>query len=350
LGCGVLFYASDARAAKSEASHSASKQPNIIFIMADDLGYGDVGCFGQKQIKTPQLDQMATEGLRFSQAYAGAPVCAPSRCVLMTGLHQGHGRVRGNVDATSLPATLLAEDVTVASVLKDAGYKTGLIGKWGLGEPQKNAQGLPGRHGFDFFYGYLKQGHAHNYYPDYLWQNTEKVKLPNVVSDDPALKHNVSSKRVEYSHDLFAEQALKFVRDHKDQPFFLDLSFTIPHANDEAGDKGMEVPSLGEYENKDWPAPQKGYAAMVTRMDGDIGRLFALLKELKIDDNTLVIFTSDNGAHQEGGFNPRFFDSSGPFRGFKGNVTDGGIHEPMIAGPVTCRREKRPTRRCTLPT
>ncbi|HEX4413211.1 MAG TPA: arylsulfatase [Lacipirellulaceae bacterium] len=331
LVCIAWLVSVDAQAGKSEPSKSTERRPNIIFILADDLGYGDVGCYGQKQIKTPQLDQMAADGLRFTQAYAGAPVCAPSRCVLMTGLHQGHARVRGNVEAMSLPATLLADDVTVATVLKDAGYKTALIGKWGLGEPQKNAQGLPNRHGFDYFYGYLKQGHAHNYYPDYLWRNESKVKLPNVISDDPALRHNVSSKRVEYSHDLFAQETLKFVREHKDQPFFLDLSLTIPHANDEAGDKGMEVPSLGEYEKKDWPEPQKGYAAMVTRMDADIGRLFALLKELKIDDNTLVIFTSDNGPHQEGGFNPRFFDSNGPLRGFKGNVTDGGIREPMIA-------------------
>ena len=239
--------------------------------------------------------------------------------------------MRGNIDARTPPAALRADDVTVAQVLKDAGYATGLIGKWGLGEPQKNEQGLPRRHGFDYFFGYLKQGHAHNYYPSYLWRNETKVKLPNVLSTDPKLKNNVSEKKVVYSHDLFAKEALKFVREHQKQPFFLYLALTIPHANDEAGDKGMEVPDLGEYAKTDWPAPQKGYAAMVTRMDGDIGRLLALLRELQIEDNTLVIFTSDNGPHHEGGFNPDFFDSNGPLRGYKGGVTEGGIREPMIA-------------------
>ncbi len=255
----------------------------------------------------------------------------PSRCVLMTGMEEGHARIRGNTEFWRPGASLLASDRTVASVLKDAGYATAAIGKWGLGDPQKAKPGLPRRHGFDYFFGYYRQGHAHNYYPDFLWRNEAKVKLPNVISDDPAFHHNVASKKVVYSHDLFAKEALKFVREHKDEPFFLYLPFTIPHANDQAGDHGMEVPDYGQYANKDWPEPQKGYAAMVTRMDGDIGRLFDLLRELKIDDNTLVIFTSDNGPHHEGGFDPDFFDSNGPLRGYKGGVTEGGIREPMIA-------------------
>jgi arylsulfatase A-like enzyme len=327
----VLFVVTTTGRSNFASAATAAGRPNIIFIMADDLGYGDAGCYGQKQIKTPNLDRMAVEGLRFTQAYAGAPVCAPSRCVLMTGLHQGHARVRGNTEATTPAAALRADDVTVAQVLKDVGYATGLIGKWGLGEPQKNQQGLPRRHGFDYFFGYLKQGHAHNYYTNYLWRNESKVKLPNVISTDPALKHNVAEKKVQYSHDLFANEALKFVRDHQNEPFFLYLALTIPHANDEAGDKGMEVPDYGEYANRDWPEPQKGYAAMVARMDRDIGRLLDLLGELKLDDNTLVIFTSDNGPHHEGGFDPDFFDSNGPLRGYKGGVTEGGIREPMIA-------------------
>ncbi len=220
------------------------KRPNIIVILADDLGYGDLGCYGQKRIKTPSIDAMASEGLRFTDAYAGATVCAPSRCVLMTGLHIGHARVRGNTPNLKAQS-LTADDVTVAQVLKDAGYATGLIGKWGLGHDKKAPDGLPNRHGFDYFFGYLAQGHAHNYYPDYLWRNQEKVKLKNVLSTDPAFKGNVAVKKVEYAHDLLVENALKFVRDHREQPFFLYLAFTIPHANDEAGDKGMEVPDYG---------------------------------------------------------------------------------------------------------
>jgi arylsulfatase A-like enzyme len=320
--------------ANTSALADANK-PNIIFILADDLGYGDVGCYGQKRIKTPNIDQMAAEGMRFTQGYAGATVCAPSRCVLMTGLHNGHGRVRG-LDPPYLKGLYLEDrDVTVAEVLKDAGYSTGHIGKWGLGLMKAGAkdaeQGLPRRQGFDYFYGYLTHGHAHNYYPDFLWRNESKESLANVLSTNPEYKGLVAEKKVDYAHDFLAKDSLKFVRDHKDKPFFLYLAFTIPHANDEAGDKGMEVPDLGEYASLDWPEPQKGHAAMITRMDGDIGRLFALVRELKIDDNTLVIFSSDNGPHKEGGCDPKFNNSAGPLRGSKGDLYEGGIRVPMIA-------------------
>lgn len=327
----ALIGARSSDASGAAPINPAPRKPNIVVILADDLGYGDVGCYGQERIKTPNLDRMAAEGMRFTQAYAGGTVCAPSRCALMTGLHVGHARIRGNMNALLPGAALIDEDVTVAEVLKDAGYATAVIGKWGLGETAKNTEGLPGRQGFDYFFGYLKHGHAHNYYTDYLWRNETKVTLPNVISKDPAHKGNVASKKVEYSHDLLAEEGLKVVREHRDQPFFLYWAFTIPHANDEAGHEGMEVPGYGEYGGLDWPEPQKGHAAMITRMDRDIGRMLELLKELGLDENTLVIFSSDNGPHQEGGNDPDFNNSNGPLRGYKGNLTEGGIRVPFIA-------------------
>ncbi|MHC4751532.1 MAG: sulfatase-like hydrolase/transferase, partial [Planctomycetota bacterium] len=231
-------------------------KPNIIFILADDLGYGDLGCYGQKTIQTPNIDRMAAEGMRFTDHYAGSTVCAPSRCCLMTGLHTGHALVRGNARVPLRPS-----DVTVAELLKEAGYTTGIIGKWGLGEP--DSTGIPNRQGFEYWFGYLNQRHAHNYYPKYLWRNEEKVELKNEVKDvNPP--GGVATKRVEYSHDLFAEEALSFVEKNKEKPFFLYLALTIPHANNEAKQEGMEVPSLEPYAGKDWPEPQKGHAAMIT--------------------------------------------------------------------------------------
>jgi arylsulfatase A-like enzyme len=299
------------------------KQPNIIFILADDLGYGDLGCYGQKTIKTPNLDRMAEQGMRFTDHYAGSTVCAPSRCALMTGQHTGHCLVRGNANVPLRP-----EDVTVAELLKQAGYTTGIIGKWGLGEA--DSTGIPNKQGFDYWFGYLNQRHAHNYYPDYLWRNEEKVPLKNVVKpvNPPG---GVATTRVEYSHDLFTKEALAFLERNETKTFFLYLAYTIPHANNEAGKEGMEVPSVGEYADKDWPEPQKGHAAMITRMDRDIGRLFAKLKELGIDKNTLVLFSSDNGPHKEGGADPAFFESWGPLRGYKRDLYEGGIRVPMIA-------------------
>ncbi|MBN2183526.1 MAG: arylsulfatase [Sedimentisphaerales bacterium] len=300
-----------------------TEKPNIIFILADDLGYGDIGCYGQKTIRTSNIDRMADEGMRFTDHYAGSTVCAPSRCCLMTGLHTGHAFIRGNDRIPLRPS-----DVTVAELLKQAGYTTGLIGKWGLGEPETT--GIPNRQGFDYFFGYLNQRHAHNYYPSYLWRNEKQVPLKNEVRDvNPP--GGVATKRVEYSHDLFSTEAMEFVEKNKNTPFFLYLAYTIPHANNEARQEGMEVPSLEPYADTDWPAPQKGHAAMITRMDRDIGKLLARLRELGIDKNTLVIFTSDNGPHSEGGGNPAFFNSSGPLRGQKRDLYEGGIRVPMIA-------------------
>jgi len=299
------------------AAAKPARKPNIVYILADDLGYGDLGCYGQQKIRTPNLDRLAAEGLRFTQCYAGSTVCAPSRCALMTGLHTGHTRIRSN-DLTPL----LPEDVTVAEVLRAAGYTTGLVGKWGLGEP--DTTGIPNRQGFDYFFGYLNQGHAHNYYPDYLWRNEEKVPLANEVAK------GVATKRVQYTQDLFAEEALAFVERSKDKPFFLYYAVTIPHANNEAGNAGMEVPSDEPYSAQDWPKNEKNFAAMVTRLDTDVGRLMARLKELGLDDDTIVFFTSDNGPHREGGHDPDFFDSNGPLRGIKRDLYEGGIRVPMI--------------------
>ena len=303
----------------------ASKRPNIIFILADDLGYGDVGCFGQKVIQTPNIDNLAADGMKLTDHYAGSTVCAPSRCVLMTGLHSGHALVRGNANVPLRP-----EDVTIAELLKNAGYTTAIIGKWGLGEA--DSTGIPNRQGFDYFFGYLNQRHAHNYYPEFLFKNERKITLKGNKLTKPAEGGwGVSSPQVTYSHDLFAADALDFLDKNNDKPFFLYLPLTIPHANNEAGNKGMEVPDLGQYADKDWPAPQKGHAAMITRMDGDIGKIMAKLKELDIDQDTYVLFSSDNGPHKEGGADPEFFNSSGPLKAYKRALYEGGIRVPTIA-------------------
>jgi len=305
--------------------------PNIIFILADDLGYGDLGCYGQQRIRTPRIDRLAAEGIRFTQAYAGSTVCAPSRCVLMTGLHTGHCRVRGNGGAFPGSQALRPEDVTVARVLKEAGYTTALIGKWGLGDVGPAEAGLPLRQGFDTFYGYLSQTHAHNYYPTFLWRNDEKVALRNVVPDERPTGAGVATERLDYSPDLMADEALAFIRRSKDRPFFLYFSPTLPHANNEARNRGMEVPDLGGYAATDWPDPQKGHAAMVTRLDGYVGRILDLLKDLDLDDRTIVFFASDNGPHREGGNDPGFNDSNGPLRGIKRDLYEGGVRVPFMA-------------------
>jgi arylsulfatase A-like enzyme len=307
----------------ASAAERVQPHPNLVFILADDLGYGDLGCYGQKQIRTPHLDRMAGEGIRFTQFYAGSTVCAPSRCVLMTGQHTGHCTVRGNAAVPLRP-----EDVTVAEILKSAGYATGLFGKWGLGD--SGTTGIPNRQGFDEFFGFLNQHHAHNFYPDYLWRNEARAHLENVISAVPG----VSSVRRQYAPDLFTDEALQFLDRYKAGPFFLYLAYTLPHANNERGHaegNGMEVPDDAPYSGESWPAPQKNHAAMITRLDRDVGRVLQKLKDLHLDDSTLVIFASDNGPHAEGGAKPAFFGSSGPFRGYKRSLTDGGIRVPFIA-------------------
>lgn len=328
-----LFLVALSLAAGASGFGQATK-PNIIFILADDLGYGDLGCYGQKIIQTPQIDRLAAEGMRFTQFYAGSTVCAPSRSVLMTGQHLGHTRVRGNAGERSGAQMLSRRDVTVPQVLREAGYATGLIGKWGLGTVTD--EGEPRRQGFDYYYGFLSQGHAHNHYPDYLWRNGEKIALPNVVTPVGDGGAGYATQRVKYAGDLFFEETRDFVERNQKQPFFLFLALTVPHANNERsrilGD-GQEVPDYAPYADKPWANAVKGQAAMITRMDRQIGELMAQLKRLGLDQRTLVIFSSDNGPHKEGGpdYDPEFFDANGPFTGIKRSLTDGGIRVPFIA-------------------
>jgi arylsulfatase A-like enzyme len=302
--------------AQAAAPVTPPRPPNIIFILADDLGYGDLGCYGQKKIQTPNLDQLAADGVRFTQCYAGTTVCAPSRSSLMTGQHTGHTRVRAN-DASPL----LPEDVTVAEVLKKAGYSTGLMGKWGLG--LAGTTGTPGKKGFDEFFGFLDQTQAHDYYPTNIWRN-ERILLLDV---------NTNNQRSVYIHDQFTRTATNFIQINRENPFFLYLAYTIPHAHNELGKKtgnGMEVPSDAPYSKEAWPQPEKNKAAMITRLDRDIGKILEFVRGYHLETNTVIFFTSDNGPHREGGVNPEFFQSSGPLRGIKRDLYEGGLRVPMI--------------------
>lgn len=312
-----------------------NRPPNLIWIMADDLGYGELGCYGQKIIQTPHLDKMAQEGIRFTHFYAGATVCAPSRSVLMTGLHHGHTRVRGNAGQNNpLAQSLRSTDTTVAQVLKDAGYQTALVGKWGLGDAITAEEGLPRKHGFGEFIGYLNQHHAHNHFPDYIWRNEDQVKLDNDLVAVGKSGGGYATKPRVYADDLFADAAIQFVRDNKEQPFFLYWSMVVPHANNERASKlgdGTEIPDYGIYEKESWPIQDKGHAAMVSRMDSYVGRMLDELRKQGIAQNTLVIFTSDNGPHNESRHHLDRFAPSGPYSGTKRSLTDGGIRIPFIA-------------------
>ncbi|MFM9080741.1 MAG: arylsulfatase, partial [Opitutaceae bacterium] len=320
--------------ASPAAAAGKAARPNIIFILADDLGYADLGCYGSKHIATPHLDRLASQGTRFTQCYAGSPVCAPSRGVLMTGLHTGHGRIRDNmpkVGGTLEPyadgsekgirLSLSPADHTIAQSLQAAGYATGMTGKWGLGE--EGSEGVPRKRGFDEFLGYLNQNHAAYYYTDYLDGIDGRKPVPA----------NAGGRTGAYSNDLFADFAVDFVRRHRGRPFFLYLPFTIPHNR-------MEVPDLGAYADRPWPQDAKIYAAMVSRLDGYVGRLMAELENVGLAGNTAVFFTSDNGVLP--GPRARLLGSAGPLRGFKGTIHEGGLRVPMIVrwpGRVPAGRE-----------
>jgi len=320
-GCGI---------ANKEAEVS---KPNIIYILADDMGYGDLGCYGQKEIKTPTIDKIAAEGIRFTRHYSGSTVCAPSRCVLMTGMHTGHAKIRGNSPTVELDQS----DTTIATLLKTAGYKTAAIGKWGLGE--ELSMGRPSKQGIDYFFGYLNQIEAHNYYIDSLFRNDQKIGIGNEVTicqkGYAAGVGSATKDRKVYVPDLFIDEALQFIESNAKSPFFLYFATTFPHANNEFevvnNEHGMEIPDYGIYADKPWPNAQKGLAAMITRLDSDVAKIRAKLVELGIDKNTIIMFTSDNGPHAEANNDPKFFNSSGGLRGTKRDMYEGGVRVPMIA-------------------
>ncbi|WP_346238806.1 arylsulfatase [Niabella insulamsoli] len=317
------------------ASVAQQKQPpNIIFILADDLGVGDLGVYGQQKIATPHLDQLAKEGMMMSQFYTGSPVCAPSRATLMTGLHTGHAPIRGNKATPPEGQWPLPQNsLTIAEVLKDAGYATGDFGKWGMGFV--GTTGDPNKQGFDAFYGYNCQSLAHNYFPDYLWQNDKKIKL-----------QNTSQQQNDYAADLIQNQAQQFIKDHSRKPFFLFLSYTLPHAalqlpeNDSLftyyrklfNEKPVPVPPNWTGKGYQPQAyPHAAYAAMVGKLDAYVGQIKAEIEQLGLGSNTIILFASDNGPHAEGGNDPEFFNSSGGLKGIKRDLYEGGIRTPLIA-------------------
>jgi len=305
------------QSSRLHGQNGPTQRPNIIFIMADDLGIGDVGCYGQEKILTPQIDNMASEGVRFTQVYAGSSVCAPSRCSLMTGMHNGHNRLRDNIPHGVF---LQPDDVTVAEVLKRAGYKTGAIGKWSLGNP--GSWGVANYQGFDYFYGHLNQDQAHFYYPDYLWEN-DKIDL---------LSGNRGERKNEYTHHQFTKKALSFIEENQHNPFFLYVAYTLPHFSDynRNSPESQIVPSDAPYTQEDWPQVEKNYAAMVSMIDADVGKMLEKIRQLELDSNTIIFFTSDNGPCDSRLHDPEFFNSSGIYTGVKRDMYEGGIRIPMI--------------------
>lgn len=343
LFTGIVFIlqACNNKQKADNAENNQENSPNIIYILADDLGYGDLGRYGQTRIETPNLDKMAEEGMLFTQHYAGSTVCAPSRSVLLSGKHTGHTTIRGNKEYDPEGQHPLDDETyTIAEMLKDAGYTTGAFGKWGLGFV--GTEGDPNKQGFDKFFGYNCQRQAHRYYPEHLWHNNEKV----------ILEGNDFKNTEEYAGHIIHEQALEFIESKKDQPFFLFYANVLPHAElimpegelmdkyrgqfDETGyvderpgaDYGDEPFEVKYYTSQ--PEPRTTYAAMVSLLDKQVGEVISKLKELGLDENTIIIFSSDNGPHMEGGADPDFFKSNGELRGHKRDLYEGGIRVPMI--------------------
>ncbi|MFJ8133053.1 sulfatase-like hydrolase/transferase [Streptomyces hydrogenans] len=310
------------------AEASADRPPNFVVILADDLGYGELGAYGQKLISTSRLDRVAAEGLRFTDAYSTAAVCAPSRCSLLTGLHTGHSTVRANPSAGG-QGSLTADDTTFAEVLRARGYRTALIGKWGFGPEAAGQDSHPAARGFEEFYGYIDHSHAHQYYPAYLWHNDVKEPVPA----------NAGGVKAVYAPDLLEQRALEFIGDHASEPFLLFLTPNVPHAP-------SDVPDSSAYADRAWTAANKGHAAQVTYFDSLVGKVVDRLRELGLAQDTIVLVTSDNGPHEEGGVNPDLFDANGPLRGYKRNLYEGGVRVPLIAwgpGRVHPGTSDRPT-------
>lgn len=340
LSCFLVLAIQSAYATPNSPIQDTTSRPNIVFILADDLGYGDLGFLGQQYIETPNIDRLAKDGMFFSDHYSGAPVCAPARSAFITGLHTGHTPVRGNFEVQPEGQYPMPDSLnTLAKVMKQAGYRTGAFGKWGLGFV--GTTGDPNQQGFDQFFGYNCQRYAHRYYPAYLWNNQEKVELPG----------NGWTQKSTYAPDLIQEKTLKFIEENKEDPFFLFIPIVMPHAELAAPDDeilkkyrlkfGEETPYVGGkgsdygqemvipgYQSE--PYPHATFAAMVGRIDRYVGEVLAKLDQLGLTENTIVIFTSDNGAHQEGGADPDFFDSNGQFKGYKRDLYEGGIRVPLI--------------------
>lgn len=318
IGAGAVMATLPAELIASQAT----RKPNIIYILADDLGYGDLSCYGQQKFKTPNIDRLANEGMKFTQHYSGSTVCAPSRCTLMTGLHTGHAQVRGNREVKPEgQAPMRPDTVAIPTLLKQAGYVSGMFGKWGLGAPGSVSDPTVF---FDEFYGYNCQRKAHTFYPEYLWHNQEKILLDGKT----------------YSHDLIMKAALNFIRTNKDKPFFCYMPVTIPHAAmhapKELHDKYRKLfpqfeDKVGKYAGTDVQNPVAAFPAMVECLDNGVGQVLKLLQELGLDENTLVMVTSDNGPHSEGGHDPKFWNSNGPLKGIKRDLYEGGIRAPFLA-------------------
>ncbi len=322
------------QAARSARS-ALTRQPNIILIIADDLGDGELGCYDQRIIKTPNIDALAARGCRFTEAYAGSCVCAPSRCSLLTGLHTGHSAIRDNKELQPEgQQPLPAGTVTLATLLRQQGYATAAIGKWGLGPP--GSEGEPSRHGFDLFFGYLCQRHAHNHCPTYLYRNNERVAL---TGNQEHWESGTIPPGATYAPDLLRQEAERFITDNRSRPFFLYFATPVPHAALQVPDDSLAQYS-GRIEDSPYdgskgylrhPTPHAAYAAMLSRLDQDVGRILARLRELDLEQDTLVIFTSDNGPTYAGGADSAFFRSASGRRGLKGQLYEGGIRAPLIA-------------------